>query len=201
MFALWDLDDGGISYLDADIGLFHQAFESRADPELLEAPGGAPVAVAWVDDGAGLLFTRAGALWRRDRKSVRLGYDGVSFPSIVANGTERWLAFCTWPSGIRIARFPEPTGVVVASESGCAPKWAPDGSRLYYQDDGAVFSIDVALGERPTLGERRRIAFAGFPSGFPRFDVAADGRIVLARTVYDDAKQPVLLVNWQRLLD
>jgi hypothetical protein len=107
---------------------------------------------------------------------------------------------CTWPRGVLVGRFPDLTSVAVASPRGCAPKWAANDTRLYYQEFNKLWAVDVSISSAVAFGERELIADLGIP-GRNLYDVDERDRIVIARHTYPSRRPPVLLLNWSNALE
>jgi Tol biopolymer transport system component len=119
----------------------------------------------------------------------------------------RSIAYATNDSGmyqIVVQSFPDPNGGKwqITAQGGVEPKWRHDGRELYYLAfDGKLMSVavkpdrtfgtPVALFDTPLTVNRNQ------PSRDRRYDVAADGRFLLAIPVGTTAAAPVTAVlNW-----
>lgn len=197
---LWDPDDRGMTYMEPGVGLVRQRLDDASSRQTLVSHTRNIFPSAWLEDGERFLYaavnpTTTGDAYLReaDGKSRHIYADGASFPSLSTD--ERWLALCTWPQGVLIGRFPSFASFAIATESGCVPKWSPDGTQLFYQDFDTLWSVRTDIGSEVAFGERRKVAELGLP-GRGLYDVDDHGRIVVARHSFTDPKPPVLLLNW-----
>jgi serine/threonine protein kinase len=104
---------------------------------------------------------------------------------------------------IYLARFPGGEGRwQVSTGGGRDARWNHDGSRLYFiGEDGALYEVEVQTSPSIEVGRPKRLFAAGTNDinlGLG-YDVAADGRLLVVRTVSDDRKRYVVIVeNWLR---
>jgi eukaryotic-like serine/threonine-protein kinase len=106
-----------------------------------------------------------------DQHSSRLSPDG------------RWLAYASNETGrqeIWLTRMP-PDGerFRLTDTGGRHPLWSPDGSTLYFDQDGQMFRIQIFLGAAvPKASEPKSLRIRGFQQGELRrqFDLLPDGK-------------------------
>ncbi len=200
-FPVWASDDQSIVFVQPNVGLVAQAID-RGRVETLVATPAFIAPHQWI--GQTLVFTLAPPGVTEDKRGVYtlapgqgqrhlLNYRRSAFPSVSRDG--QWVAFCTWPRGVVVGRYPNFGAATVVSETGCFPQWAPDQKRLYYQEANALWSVEASTGESAAFAKREFIAELGLQS-YMRYDVDAAGRIVIARYTHADPKPLVLLVNW-----
>jgi len=124
-------------------------------------------------------------------------------PNISPDG--RWLAYASQESGrfeIYVMPFPLPGTATsrkwtVSNGGGHTPRWSPNGRELFYESPDhriqvAAYSVtpDSFAAEKPRLWSETRMADIDF---FPAFDVAADGRRVLALLPAENDKPETIL--------
>ena len=104
---------------------------------------------------------------------------------------------------IYLARFPGGEGRwQVSTGGGRDARWSHDGSRLFFiGDDRALYEVEVQTNPSVEIG-RPKLLFAYGANGIELergYDIAADGRLLVVRTVSDDRKSYVVFVeNWLR---
>src|SRR5439155_9258483 len=119
----------------------------------------------------------------------------------------RSIAYATNDSGmyqIVVQSFPDPNGGKwqITAQGGVEPKWRHDGRELYYLAfDGKLMSVavkaDRTFGTPVALFETPLTINRSQPSRDRRYDVAADGRFLVAIPVGTTAVAPVTAVlNW-----
>jgi serine/threonine protein kinase len=121
----------------------------------------------------------------------------------------RWIAYATNDSGmyqIVVQSFPDPNGGKwqITAQGGVEPKWRHDGRELYYLGfDGKLMAVPVK-GERSfeagtpsVLFETPLVVSRTLNTRDRRYDVAPDGRFLLAVPTGNNAPAPtVAIVNW-----
>ena len=117
----------------------------------------------------------------------------------------RWLAYISNESGnyqVYVVPFPARGGKwQISTAGGFEPHWAPDGSKLYYQNAGQMMVVDVET--RPSFSASQpRVLFNGYhpllmDSGMS-YDITPDGRHILTtRSSREELLQNVnIVVNW-----
>jgi serine/threonine-protein kinase len=154
----------------------------------------------WALDGSALLlqvgFGRSGPTGR-DVVLVRPGVDGVPEPFYVTEDNEgapavspngAWVAYEArgvepFEIFVRPLSSPEPTWPV-SSGGGRAPRWARDGSELFFVSSDSLVAVEVETS--PTFSPRGQRALFSFEPYKPyyrpiSYDVAADGRFLMIR--------------------
>lgn len=128
-----------------------------------------------------------------------------SLGSISPDG--RWVAYTSGEtSRLALRSFPTPGASYDISRVDLPmdrfvsqPRWAPDGSGVYWQDREGVMFTPLTVEPSVEVGEPRRVAFGAY---LPFFDVGPDGRLLLAlpNTPVDAPDRgdlrTLLLVNW-----
>jgi hypothetical protein len=206
MQPLWGIDDASIVYNQFGKGLVRKQIASRSEPEMLVRHNHIIIPNTWVDGGRTLVYNATGPERVGDVYALTLGGetrhiagDGAALASVSPD--ERWIAVCTWPAGVVVGSFPDMDRRTVASTTGCSPKWNKDGTQLYIQNLNKVLSVDVASGRSLAFDTPRTIGDLGNLGSRRQYDVAGDGRIVLARHVNRSSKPVVVLTNWGPLLN
>lgn len=113
----------------------------------------------------------------------------------------RWLAYASDASGARevyVRPYPGPgAAVAVTTSGGVEPRWARNGSELYYRNGQDIWAVTVRPGPRPSFGQPRRL-FGG-PYDFQQddnWDVVPDGRFLMIMADPNAATQFLLVLNW-----
>jgi len=167
----------------------------------------------WAPDGEALLLDRLGdpetagdimVLWLRNStvpERYRATKANETSPRFSRDG--RHVAFASDETGrdeIYVAGFPEPSiPRLVSDAGGRSPKWARDGSALYYLSlDEEIIKVAVhpegdtlAFGPPTKLFRARIIQYTGHA-----FDVDTDGSRFIVATAHDAGSRIVLLQNW-----
>jgi hypothetical protein len=88
----------------------------------------------------------------------------------------------------------------LATVSGHTSNWNNDDSRLYYQDFNKLWAVDIDLSAGVAFGKRDVVADFGYAYG-DLYDVDKNGRIVFVRHRNLESHPPVLIMNWEHMLD
>ena len=119
-----------------------------------------------------------------------------------------WLAYASDESGeieVYVRPYPGPGEVVpVSIGGGASPVWATDGSRLFYVHENQVTAVMFNPGGPVQIGSPTALFEAAFvsPRQDRRYDIAPDGRLLLAKDEVDDfgseqiPPQVVVFQNW-----
>jgi Tol biopolymer transport system component len=177
--------------------------------------------IAFLPDGQSLLFWRATG--RGD--ILLLGPEGQVETVVATEAAEeiaalspdgRWFAYESDASGqaeIYLQPFP-PEGHsprLVSTDGGRAPRWAREGLRLFYREGypaaGRIVAVEVR--EAPGLSLSAPVTVvetlatgSGAQQAYAFFDVAPDGRVLLAeRLTQLEPSELVVVRNWVRELD
>ena len=206
-FPLWSPDDQSITYTRAGVGLINQQLDGSEPVETVMPHQSMIVPDAWINQGMTLLYHAI--ISGRDYSAYSFSLESGNEPreiftpgSVVMSITtdERWAAVCSMPNGIEVGSFPDMTFVASATDSGCAPHWGNDDTRLYYQDFNKLWAVGVEIKEGIVFGKRELIAELGYP-GISLFDIDKNGRIVFARHKDTAPKPPILMMNWMSILE
>lgn len=148
----------------------------------------------WYDGGRLTFLTRAGdhdyGIWLLDtstRKITRLvDVPGSAQHSSRISPDGRWVAYASDETG-RYELWLEPVPTTgkrfqLTRSGGAHPQWSPDGSKLYYDQDGKLLRMDLTLsGDAPRGGEPQALPISGFVQGGLRrqYDLMPDGNAFL----------------------
>ena len=118
-----------------------------------------------------------------------------------------WLAFVSVETGRNETFVASASGGAgrwqVSEGGGVEPRWSRDGRRLFYfAPSNDLVAVDVAPGTDAfeTRGSRKLFRFHG-AGGLWRYDVAPDGRFLVATRGDENQQPPITLVtNWPRLV-
>jgi serine/threonine-protein kinase len=202
-------------------GLFRRNADGTGTDQLLLAGSIYEAAVSrdgrWLVARAGGQIGQAGA---RDIGIMRLGVDTALTPLLATQYDEseialspdgRWLAYVSDETGrpeVFLRPFPEADEAKfqVSLNGAQSPLWSRDGTELFYLGlDRTLTAVTVAPRPDPRLGERRALFTLDrdfYPPGreyYTPFDVAPDGRFLMARRQRsrDGSQAPLLMTtNW-----
>jgi len=220
---VWSPDEKRILFASARNGthMFAKSSTGVGSEDLVLKDSPSEVPVAWSRDGRYVVFSRfkpAGQpgvdTWVADMS----GPEPKAFPFMESpfdkaqarlSPDGRWIAYVTNDSGnyqIVAQSFPNPTGGrwQITSQGGIEPKWSHNGRELYYLAfDGKLMAVPIKA--EPTFSAGTPAALFETPltvnrTQSPRdrrYDVAPDGRFLIAVPVGNAAPNPVTtLVNW-----
>ncbi len=118
------------------------------------------------------------------RKVTRLiDYPGTAQHSGRISPDGKWIAYASTETGrqeVWLEPLPQ-TGkrLQLTSQGGRHPQWSPDGSKLYFDQDGKLFRLDLTLaGETPRASAPVTLPITGFQQGDLRrqYDLMPDGK-------------------------
>jgi len=126
-------------------------------------------------------------------------------PALSPDG--RWLAYVSEESGRRqvyVRPFPDAKRAKwqISIERGEAPKWAPNGRRLYFNQSGVLYAVDVTTGPTFSYGTPQLMVPGQYfvssnASRHATYDVSPDGRRFI--TAYNPASaksSAIIVINW-----
>jgi serine/threonine-protein kinase len=178
---------------------------------------------AWSPDGQWFLYRTGGVAQQtggRDIVGLRPRVDSAPVPVVATPYDEEaialspdghWLAYESNETGrteIFLRPFPntESGKWQVSNEGGSAPLWSRNSRELFYVNaDGGMMAVTVGPGTEPRLGERKLLFqlrdewYMTATEYYTPFDVAADGRFIMARRVTQASAEEVPLIvvdNW-----
>jgi serine/threonine-protein kinase len=212
-----------VSYRHAAGELHQRRADGTGDAELLLGPPLSIFEAAWSPDGRWLIARTGGTVGQvggRDVVAFRPGIDSVPAPLVATPFDEaaialspdgRWLAYVSNETGrseVYVRPFPAAAAGKwqVSIDGGVAPLWARNGRELFYVN-GKREMVAATLVPGPSwqLGERRALfrlrddLYLAGGENYTPYDVAADGRFLMARRVGTEALQAIPLIvaeNW-----
>jgi len=107
----------------------------------------------------------------------------------------RWLAYVSDESGqdqVYVRPYPGPGAhMPISNEGGIEPVWSRDGDALYFCHEDRMMAVAVSAGG--TFGVPREVfrqsyEFSPIGRGNPNFDVAADGRFLMVRSLASEGR-------------
>jgi len=182
------------------------------------------IPVSWSRDGRYIVFSRfktggAGV----DTWLLTLGGEPKASPLIESpfdkaqariSPDGRWITYVTNDSGtyqVVVQSFPDPNGGrwQITAQGGIEPKWKHDGRELYYLAlDGKLMAVPVnpdrtfQAGSPTVLFQTPLVVNRGQSPRDRRYDVAPDGRFLIAVPTAVATQQPVtVVVNWTASLN
>ena len=162
----------------------------------------------WLADGRLVAHTYGSS--RLDVVTFRLG-DSAAAPLVATPAFEtqgfvspngRWLAYSSDVSGAReiyVRPFPGPgDAVAVSTTGGVEPRWARDGSELYFRNGQDIMAVPVRTGSVFSAAGRPERLFAG---GYDfqqddNWDVGPDGRFLAVKADPNAGTQFLVVLNW-----
>ena len=217
VMPIWSADGKSIAFTsdrDGQRNLFRIAADgSELEPTRLASSRNEQSPSAWSLDGQTLLFEE-GFNTRGDLMTLSLK-DGKASPwlktefdeadaSLSPNG--RWVAYVSDQTGrpeVWVRPFPGPGAPVrVSSDGGAEPRWARNGTELFYQSGRRMMAAGVSHGESTIEFKPSQVLFEGgfvpYDGNVPRtYDVAKDGRFLMIREAPQVRPRTLVLVlNW-----
>jgi serine/threonine-protein kinase len=138
-------------------------------------------------------------------------------PAEIGNGSDgqispdgRWLAFHSSVSGrgeVYLQPFPGPGPLQpVSVEGGQCPRWARDGSELYFTTRDALMAVTISAGAEPAIGEPRLLFEGRFRESMndnTPYDVTADGHFLRVQLVEAERAMTSieLVLGWSAQLE
>ena len=154
---------------------------------------------AWSPDGGELLFMGAaptsGTGW--DILALPLTPDASPRPVVQSPFREmqaefspdgQWIAFTSNRDGrgeVYVQAYPDGTPRKVSPSQGTDPVWSPDGDELFYLDGNALMAVPIQTAPTLEIGAPSRLFDTDgwiMEVRGHTYDVAADGRFVVAKT-------------------
>ncbi len=140
-----------------------------------------------------------------DIVEIDLEHDGEVRPLLASEYNEldpalspdgKWLAYMSDEEGrgeVFVTRFPDMQGkwhVSAETKGGYRPKWAPDGSAIYYRDGESVVEVPVETGDGFKPGHARAIFKDVYADN--EYDIHPDGkRFLMIKKVQEQEQAPI----------
>jgi eukaryotic-like serine/threonine-protein kinase len=219
---VWSHDGTRIAFASGRKGthIYQKPSTGVGNDELVFNSDSSEIPVSWSPDGRYMVFSRlktgagpAGAdTWVMTMTGERKITPFVESPFDKAQARispdGRWIAYTTNDSGmyqIVVQSFPDPNGGKwqITAQGGIEPKWRHDGRELYYLAlDGKLMSVPIKADRTFTAGAPMAlfetpltVSRGQFPRD-RRYDVAADGRFLIAAPVSTGSAPLTAIVNW-----
>jgi serine/threonine-protein kinase len=164
-------------------------------------------------DGTVLAYYEIHPQTERDLWLLPLDGSGEPQPFLITSASERsavfspdgrWLAYMSDISGreeiyVRPADNPAGGEVLVTVQGGREPRWAPDGSEIYFRSEDGLWAVPVTTAPRFTAGEPE-LLFTGsfvFEEGGrnQQYDVLPDGDFIMVE-VPESNEELRVAVDW-----
>jgi dipeptidyl aminopeptidase/acylaminoacyl peptidase len=192
-------------WLSGENGVWVRATDGTA-PERRLVEGSHP---SFTPDGAVVFGTRS---LQADDDLAVIALSGGASTTVVqtpqrtfdphASPDGRFLAYESNESGsleIFASSYPDARGKwQITTGGGTEPRWAPDGSALYFTRDNELWRIPISIGAGVSIGAAERI-FSGALVDVTLergYDVGADGRFVAIRELDRDKSALTIVQNW-----
>jgi eukaryotic-like serine/threonine-protein kinase len=199
--AVWSPDGRSFAYASTREGgrtwLYMKSLDGPSDAKHIYSATSHGHLSSWSPDGRWLLLSSSGILAVRS--------DGEETQPVVAQGSDgqfspdgRWIAFTSNQSGreeVYVIAFPQNTGKQqVSIDGGRNPRWAPDGSTLYYRQGRSLMAAPASLRPSFNLGPAQKL----FEADLLSFEVAPDGQrfLLLAPNPEANRGEIHVVVNW-----
>jgi Tol biopolymer transport system component/tRNA A-37 threonylcarbamoyl transferase component Bud32 len=192
--------------------VFVQAADSAGQPQLVAGGSETQWSPTWSHDGRTLFFTQSGPT-QNDIMFQTLG-DGSAARVFLATPFNeydarpspdgRHVVYVSDESGrneIYVREFPGGQGTkLISMRGGMAPRWSAKGDELFFVADDTLMAVSLKFEPRFSAGLPRPLFTAAKvgvdgSQGFG-YDVAADGRFVVVRTLTRPERHGVVVEDW-----
>lgn len=184
-------------------------------PERLTSAFAIESPCCFTPDGSRLIFARVavaegGVGWgKSDLETLDLASHEVE-PLLASDAGETsaalspdgaWLAYTSDESGLEelyLRSFPGLAGKTRVSTDGAVerPRWSPDGRTIYFRNREQKL-VGVSVGRDGALGEPRTLPAVHAVNAF---DIAPDGRLLVAEAEGETREGIVAVLNWTKIL-
>ncbi|MGH9658216.1 MAG: hypothetical protein ACRD96_06705, partial [Bryobacteraceae bacterium] len=218
--GVWSPDGTRIVFASTREGpanLYQKASSGAGNEERLLPAGDPRRPQDWSRDGRYIVFSSVSPktrtdLWVLDLKERKpIPYLQTEFDETLGQLSPdgRWMAYVSNESGgqqqVFVQPFPASGGKwQISSDGGSQPRWRRDGKELFYVSrDGRMMAVEI----KTTPQFQVTVPKALFQSGIldftvtaiHRYDVAPDGRFLIASFLDETASSPITVVmNWQK---
>jgi Tol biopolymer transport system component len=219
---VWSPDGSAIVFASNRSGtqdMYRKASSGVGNEELVIRRDGSEIPVSWSRNGRYIVFSslKSGPQPGSDTWLLEMAADRKASPFIESpfdkaqariSPDGRWIAYVTDDSGayqIVVQSFPDPNGGKwqITAQGGIEPKWRRDGRELYYLGfDGRLMSLPVKsdptfeAGTPTPLFQTPLAVSRTQPPRDRRYDVAADGRFLVAAPEGASSSSVTAIVNW-----
>jgi eukaryotic-like serine/threonine-protein kinase len=218
-FPVWSPDGNFLAFYSDRAGhgsVYKKALTGIAQDEVVDKDELTKRPTGWSPDGRFLIEESAATSKTQNDIWVAPALPGVGgekphpylqtefsegMAKISPNG--KWLAYRsneTKRNEIYIMTFPNPGGKwQISTEGGSIPIWSRDGKQLFYvSSNNKMMAVDIhGTGANPEPGIPRALFDVRLGPKNPGFDVAKDGRFLIAVPVEQTSSVPInVVVNW-----
>jgi Tol biopolymer transport system component len=211
---LWSPDGRRLAFVSDDraFTLYTMPADGSAPPELLLDTPKDKILGSWSPDGRTIVYSETVTGGKDNLRLLDLASPGNSRPLFTSPASESAPKIC--PDGRRVAFTSDESGRVevyvasldgaggktrVSTGGGTEPRWAPDGSGLFYRSGDALLSVSLGAGADPRP-QAPKVVFTDplMPTGWakkPNYDVSRDGRrfVIIENTNGGEASLQIVL--------
>jgi serine/threonine protein kinase len=215
----WSPDGSRIAFASAkpDAAHIYEKPSTGVGNDQLVFQSETEIPVDWSRDGRYIVFSRLKSggndTWVLDLSGQKKASPFIQSPfdktQAKVSPEGRWIAYATNDSGmyqIVVQTFPDPNGGKwqITAQGGVEPKWRRDGRELYYLAlDGKLMAVSIRgdrvleAGTPVLLFQTPMTVNRAQPPRTRRYDVAPDGRFLIAAPIGTAAAAPTIaVVNW-----
>ncbi len=193
--------------------LFRKDVAGRGEPQRLFSSPMSQFPTDWSSDGNFILYYEIAPRTQRDLWYFSLK-EGKPSPYLVTPATEswgrfspdtHWVAYQSDVSGryeIYVQSFPVPRGEFrISTAGGQFPAWGSSGKELFYvSPENKLIAVNLKAGTQiEVMSARELFALPSADIGWPPFDVAADGRLLIRATPQQGFEPLNVIANWPSL--
>ena len=159
---VWSPDGNSIAFSSNRTGGFFNIYSIAADgsdknPQRLAPSAREQTTLSWSVDGT-IAYFEANDIWiippGEEPKPFFTSDARELYASFSPNG--EWLAYSAYSSieresiGVYVRPYPGPgAAILVSGDRGLAPTWSPDGSQLYFRQEGRMMVVDMIADSPP----------------------------------------------------